>query len=292
MSESVAGARRRPSGAGDRPAFGFDLDGVLMVNPFDSCVVPRLEALVAGAPALAGLSTEETSREVRRAIGRGWRERMAAGDLAAAYDWDSIYLAVAAEFGIPDADERVIDVARWVRECCQEGGHIRALPGAEETLTDLAASGARLVVISNGFAPYQEPVLEALGLLRHFDEVVTPDRVGYAKPDRRIFEAAGPLDAFVGDTLVHDVLGARQAGIEAVWLHPGLPAELRSVGPRERAVRPEVADLVRASLVASPHAVYHPEADLETCSPDAVATSLSEVRDLLLGSAATRPARR
>ena len=75
-------------------------------------------------------------------------------------------------------------------------------------------------MISNGFAAYQEPVLEALGLLGYFDAVITPERAGAAKPEPQIFAAAGRLDLFVGDTLVHDILGANQAGVPSAWLPP------------------------------------------------------------------------
>lgn len=265
-----------------RPSFGFDLDGVLIVNPFDSCVVPRLERLLSTAPPLSGLAQREVSQRVRGAIRRGWQQRMAAGDLAAAYDWDAIYIAAAEELEAPIDAHSVIDVGLWVRECCAEGGHIRALPGAGEMLAQLSAAGARLVVISNGFAAYQEPVLEWLGLLGYFDEVVTPDRVGYAKPDRRIFEAAGRLDAFVGDTLVHDVLGARQAGVAAVWVQSSLPPKLAALSPLERAASPDLDSLVCTSLSASPHSRFHPEADIDSCRPTAVVSSMSEVADLLL----------
>src|SRR5690606_19699282 len=236
---------------------------------------------LAASPLLTGLEPKEVATRVRGAIRRGWQQRMATGDLAAAYDWDAIYRQAAAELGAHGAAQ-AIDVGLWVRECCAEGGYIEALPGAAEMLGRLAAAGARLVVISNGYAPYQEPVLEQLGLLEHFDEVVTPDRVGYAKPDPRIFEAAGRLDAFVGDTLVHDVLGARQAGIAAVWVQPSLSADLAALSPLERALSPDLEALLHASLTASPHSSFHPEADSASCRPSAVVRSMSEVADLLL----------
>lgn len=284
LTAGLAGVRADDA----RPAFGFDLDGVLIVNPFDSCVVPRLERLLETAPSLTGLTHAAVSTRVRGAIRRGWQQRMATGDLAAAYDWDAIYLQAAAELGAPSDARATIDVARWVRECCAQEGHVRALPGAAEMLAKLSAAGARLVVISNGYAPYQEPVLEWLGLLPYFDEVVTPDRVGYAKPDARIFQAAGPLDAFVGDTLVHDVLGARQAGVAAVWVQPSLPPAFMVLDPLERAASPDIDSLLQASLTASPHARFHPEADSDSCMPSAIVRTMSEVTDLLL--ACMRPA--
>jgi len=268
----------RPAEVGRRRiAVGFDLDGVLMRNPFETCVVPRLAALLAATRGLAGLDEEEAARAVRRRVSGGWQRRMLEGDLVSAYDWDAIYREVARELGGAPELAGDIDVATWVVECCGQDGHIAALPGAEAALAGLKTQGARLVVVTNGFAAYQEPVLAALGLLPYFSAVVTPERAGAAKPQRRIFEAAGDLDLFVGDTLVHDVLGARGAGVASAWLHPRLPAELLPLTPAERAAHRAVDDVIARSLSASPHRRFHPEADVESCRPHYVLARVDEV---------------
>ena len=263
---------------------GFDLDGVLIRNPFDTCVLPRLQRLLSSSPGVRAMPVEALSKEVRARVGAGWRARMATGDLAGSYDWDAIYREVASDLGADDERLAAIDVAQWVCDCCGEGGHIAALPGAEDVLAELAAVGHRLVVISNGYSAYQKPVLSALGLLDYFEEVVTPEIVGHAKPDRRIFDAAAPLDVFVGDTLVHDVLGARQAGIKAVWMAPRLPEDLALLAPLERGRAAALTPVIRASLSGSPHSHYHPEADEEACRPTAVVRDLFETAELLLKS--------
>ncbi|HZJ08548.1 MAG TPA: HAD family hydrolase [Trueperaceae bacterium] len=262
---------------------GFDLDGVLIRNPFETCVIPRLQVLLAGLPGVRGKGEEVVAKTVRERIVRGWRARMATGDLAAAYDWDAIYHEVAGDLGADRACLDDIDVAAWVRDCCDQSGHIEALPGAADLLARLDAAGHRLVVISNGYAAYQRPVLAALGLLGRFADVVTPDRVGYAKPDSRIFAAAAPLDVFVGDTLVHDVLGAKRAGLATVWVAPVLPAELARLEPLERAAHPRLAGVIRDYLSVSPHSRYHPEADERSCLPNAVVKDMRETTELLLG---------
>lgn len=268
----------RPAEVGRRRiAVGFDLDGVLMRNPFETCVVPRLAALLAATRGLAGLDEEEAARAVRRRVSGGWQRRMLEGDLVSAYDWDAIYREVATELGGAPDLVGGIDVAGWVVECCGQDGHIAALPGARDALAGLHDLGARLVVVTNGFAAYQEPVLDALGLLRYFEAVVTPERAGAAKPQRRIFEAAGPLDLFVGDTLVHDVLGARAAGVPAAWLHPRLPEVLARLSPQERSEHPDLPEVIARSLAASPHARFHPEADAASCRPDFVLARVDEV---------------
>ena len=79
----------------------------------------------------------------------------------------------------------------------------------------------RLGSISNGFAD-----LEAIGLARHFGVSIAAHRMGYAKPDPRIFHhACAELGVepnhtlYVGDDLQLDVEGAQQAGLQAVWMN-------------------------------------------------------------------------
>ncbi|MCD7887241.1 MAG: HAD-IA family hydrolase, partial [Clostridiales bacterium] len=68
---------------------------------------------------------------------------------------------------------------------------------------------------------------ERLGLLDALDFVVTSEEAGVEKPDPGLFllcaEKAGCLPEeclFIGDNLKKDVLGAQNAGMEALWLQP------------------------------------------------------------------------
>lgn len=79
----------------------------------------------------------------------------------------------------------------------------------------------RLYALSNGNAD-----LDRCGLGALFDGHVTAIGAGAAKPDARIFAAlcdlAGvPADEIlhVGDDPITDVVGARQAGMQSVWLN-------------------------------------------------------------------------
>jgi putative hydrolase of the HAD superfamily len=94
------------------------------------------------------------------------------------------------------------------------------VPGLER----LRSNGDRLGVLSN-FDSRLFELLANLGLDRYFERVTISWRAGAAKPDRRIFERA--LDAMsakpgeavhVGDSIVDDYEGARQAGLGAVLL--------------------------------------------------------------------------
>jgi putative hydrolase of the HAD superfamily len=90
----------------------------------------------------------------------------------------------------------------------------------EVALAELAGRYA-LASLSNGNAD-----LERIGLRRHFRATIHARAVGAAKPDPRIFAVAartlglepGEI-AHVGDDPELDVLGARRAGMVAVWLN-------------------------------------------------------------------------
>ena len=98
----------------------------------------------------------------------------------------------------------------------------RPYPEVPDALARLRARGARLAVVSNWDVSLHD-VLERTGLRSLVDAVVISAELGAAKPDPAIFRAAlarlgaAPGDALhVGDSVEHDVAGARAAGIEAV----------------------------------------------------------------------------
>src|SRR5262245_42932029 len=91
-------------------------------------------------------------------------------------------------------------------------------------LTELKHRGLKLGVISN-FDSRLYDVLRACGLDHFFDSVHVSTRVGAAKPDSAIFQAALNYHSVearkawhVGDSLREDVEGAIAAGINAVLL--------------------------------------------------------------------------
>lgn len=84
----------------------------------------------------------------------------------------------------------------------------------------------RLGIVTNGPCDLQCEKLDRSGLATRFPVRVISREVGVMKPDPRIFAialerlgvgAAGSV--MVGDSLRHDVAGARAAGIRSVWLN-------------------------------------------------------------------------
>jgi len=98
----------------------------------------------------------------------------------------------------------------------------RAYPEVPAVLARLRQGGAGLAIVSNWDVSLHD-VLERTGLRPLVDTVVISAELGVAKPDPAIFRAA--LDRLgadakgalhVGDSVEHDVVGARAAGIDAV----------------------------------------------------------------------------
>ena len=92
-----------------------------------------------------------------------------------------------------------------------------------DALDALARLAARwpLVALSNGNAN-----VHTVGIGAHFSASVSAQGLGIAKPDARIFVAAAesvdvPVDAVlhVGDDVAMDVVGALDAGMQAVWVN-------------------------------------------------------------------------
>ena len=131
-----------------RPLISFDLDGVLIQNPFQSCVLPRIAAVLRRSPRLAAMPEAEADAYLGAAIHEAWRERQRDGAWAPGYDWDAIFADLASQLGAPSPP----DVAGLVAECCERPGTIRLLDGAAEGLARLAQRGVRLVAMTNGFA--------------------------------------------------------------------------------------------------------------------------------------------
>ena len=97
-------------------------------------------------------------------------------------------------------------------------------PEVLDTLAALKQRGVTLAVISN-FDSRLLRILDGLGIGPWFADVFVSSRVGYAKPDRRIFDVAlsrhGLLAEHaihVGDSEANDLHGARNAGLKALLI--------------------------------------------------------------------------
>lgn len=255
----------------------FDLDGVIMRNPFGRGVFPWVRQHLRSAPELSSLSEEEANRRIDAAVNRIWMQRMQDGDLVGAYNWDEVLNEGSRELGGP----AVPSVAGLVKKFCSEPGVIELLPGASEGLQLLHGQGFELKALTNGYRAYQQPVIDALGVEGFFSELLTPEGCGYAKPESGMFAASG-ASAHVGDTLVHDVYGANAAGLTSLWLQPDLPGAIAEASPAERARHEMFPEFLQKHFSGNPYTRFHPEASLAATQPHYVVKDVLEAAHVLL----------
>ncbi|MBX7125562.1 MAG: YjjG family noncanonical pyrimidine nucleotidase [Cyclobacteriaceae bacterium] len=101
------------------------------------------------------------------------------------------------------------------------------LPGARKVL-DYLYDKYPMVIVTNGFDEIQGTKLQSSGIEKYFKSVVTSERAGYKKPAPEIFafamNAAGASHeetVMIGDNLLTDIGGARQARIDTIFFNPG-----------------------------------------------------------------------
>ena len=99
---------------------------------------------------------------------------------------------------------------------------------AHSTLAALIDKGYKLGIIANQKIGTTER-LAFWGLRQYFDVIVASAEIGYAKPDKEIFEKAFELagctaeeSVMVGDRLDNDIIPAKALGMKTVWVKNGL----------------------------------------------------------------------
>lgn len=107
---------------------------------------------------------------------------------------------------------------------CPKKPHL--VPHAREILDYLSGNYA-MTVITNGFDEIQHVKLESGAITRYFRHIITSQKAGHKKPARQIFEYALSLNELrcdealmVGDNLITDIGGARNACIDTVYYNP------------------------------------------------------------------------
>ena len=149
------------------------------------------------------------------------------------------------------------EVARFYNEHRDPAG-VEPMPGAIEVV-EQTATQYHLALITNGFAPVQAAKVDALGIEELFDVIVYAGTDTAFKPDPEPFEyVTSTLDVpveravHIGDSLDHDVLGAKRAGLAAVWIEQAWSM------PSTRDVRPDYVIRSIDELLPYPWTVHSP----------------------------------
>ncbi|MBI4230002.1 MAG: HAD-IA family hydrolase [Planctomycetes bacterium] len=122
---------------------------------------------------------------------------------------------------------RPVDAEAWfdrVHEPFTRAEGWRLYPDARRAIDLCRERGLAVGIVSN-WSSHLLGICEGMGLAARVDFILASAVEGHAKPDGRIFERAlrrarvSPAEALhVGDTYEEDVVGARGAGLRAVWV--------------------------------------------------------------------------
>ncbi|HEU5289574.1 MAG TPA: YjjG family noncanonical pyrimidine nucleotidase [Cyclobacteriaceae bacterium] len=111
----------------------------------------------------------------------------------------------------------------YLYECPKKGN---LMPHAIEILQYLAAN-YKLSIITNGFEEIQNTKLTAGNLHQYFDHIITSQKAGHKKPAPEIFDYSLNKNGIrrheavmIGDNLLTDIKGARDASISHVFYNP------------------------------------------------------------------------
>lgn len=150
-------------------------------------------------------------------------------------------LAICFDFGDTLADE-----ATEVKDETGTTQKAELIPGAGETVRQLARRGYRLALVADGRPGTYRNVLSQHGLYDLFEAFAISEEVGVEKPDARMFvhalEQLGiePEDygrtIMVGNHLERDIKGANALGMISVWIDW---APRRSKTPRDESEVPQ-----------------------------------------------------
>jgi len=120
--------------------------------------------------------------------------------------------------------EFLVTLSEEYLKICPRKGNL--IPDALETLEYLSTK-YNLTIITNGFEEIQHIKLSSGKVDHFFDHIITSQKAGFKKPSKEIFEYALQLHnikphetIMIGDNLMTDILGARNAAIEAVYFNP------------------------------------------------------------------------
>jgi putative hydrolase of the HAD superfamily len=219
-------------------ALGDLVDGVLL--DIDDTLVDTHASFAAGMGAVAEHYLPHLREQgPRKALDHwfedrgGYYDRYAAGELGFLQQRRLRADALLSDLGGTSLDDESFLEWNAVYERAFTASWV-AMPGAVELVDALNAANVPLGAVTNHESAYQRDKLTRCGL-GGLPVLVGVDTLRVAKPDARVFlhacELAGLAPGrtvYVGNDLHVDAIGARDAGLQAVWLDRGFDHRGRS----------------------------------------------------------------
>lgn len=132
------------------------------------------------------------------------------------------------ELGIPE--ETAERAAQGVHREIIDPKRYKLFEDTVWALEESAKRGYHNYIISNNY-PEMDQVMEQIGILSYFEDLIVSANVGIDKPDPEIFriafeKAGSPSDCWmIGDNPRADMQGAKQAGMRTILVHRDVPCE-------------------------------------------------------------------
>ncbi len=235
----------------------LDLDGTLIKTDYRKYLIEIPSKLLISWRVFS--DEEKAFRAFRARVREIIREQILSENYIRAFDWDYVINEALKSFGV---EERLNALSLLMQAL--EDGRTRLYDDALPVVRELRKR-RKVCVMTGGLSKYQVPIMERIGIIDEFDDVITTDRLGVLKIRPEAFLRAMSLckcdKAFhVGDSISHDIFGAKSAGLGAIlvardWsilsgLHPlERPLEALRMGLiREKMMRDIVGDVIELKI--------------------------------------------
>lgn len=126
--------------------------------------------------------------------------------------------------GLPVTEDFCLEMSDVFLDYCSSKPGV--VDGAHELMDFLRSQGYRMHMTSNGFHEVQYKKLAACGLRDYFDTIILSEDAGANKPLQQFFDYALKVSGadrettlMIGDNLNTDILGALNAGIDAMLVN-------------------------------------------------------------------------
>ena len=198
----------------------FDLDHTLWDFERCSCETLRELFYTYQLHTLADNLTVDTFVTAFRKVNRRLWTLYGAGDITQQELRTTRFNLIFKELGISNK-EMAARLADEYIQLCPQKPHL--LPYAKDML-DYLSNKYMLHIITNGFADVQMIKLKSANIMSYFSEIITSEKAGCHKPDRRIFDftlqriKSHPKECImIGDSLDSDIKGARNAQLDHIF---------------------------------------------------------------------------